>query len=204
MSDFESQPPATAKATLQELALLFLKLGTVAFGGPAAHIALMEDEVVRRRQWLSREKFLDLIGITNLFPGPNSTELAIHLGYTRGGWAGLLIAGICFILPAALIVAAIASVYVRFGTLPEAAGLLYGVKPVVIAVVVQALWKLTRTAVKTRFLALVGLGAVVLNFLGVNELVVLFGGGIVVAIKSWIEHQRQGGDRLKDWWQQRR
>src|SRR5712691_11876963 len=115
-------------ASLKELALLFLRLGTTAFGGPAAHIALMEDEVVRRRGWLSREQFLDLVGATNLIPGPNSTELAIHIGYQHSGWTGLVVAGSCFILPAMLIVAGIAWAYVRFGTLPEVTGLLYGVK----------------------------------------------------------------------------
>jgi chromate transporter len=104
---------------LMELALLFLKLGTIAFGGPAAHIAMMEDEVVRRRRWLSREKFLDLLGATNLIPGPNSTELAIHIGHARAGWPGLIVAGVCFILPAALIVTAFAWAYVRFGSLPH-------------------------------------------------------------------------------------
>src|SRR5215813_8443680 len=168
-----------ARATsLQELALLFLRLGTTAFGGPAAHIALMEDEVVRRRGWLSREQFLDLVSATNLIPGPNSTELAIHIGYQRSGWAGLVVAGGCFILPAMVMVAGLAWAYVRFGTLPEVTGLLYGVKPVVMAVVLQALWRLGRTAVKTPFLALTGAGAVTLNVLGVHELLVLFGGGL--------------------------
>src|SRR3954463_7092425 len=134
---------------MRELALVFLKLGTIAFGGPAAHIAMMDDEVVRRRRWLTREDFLDYLGATNLIPGPNSTELAIHVGHARAGWRGLIVAGACFILPAAFIVAALAWVYVRFGSLPQVAGVLYGVKPVVIAVVLQALWGLGRTAVKS-------------------------------------------------------
>lgn len=166
---------------LLELAGLFLRLGTTAFGGPAAHIAMMEDEVVRRRQWLTREEFLDLLGATNLIPGPNSTELAIHIGHRRAGWAGLLIAGCCFIFPATLIVSVIAWAYVRFGSLPQAEGLLYGVKPVIIAVVIQALWGLSRTAVKNTGLAVLGLVAAGLNFFGANELVVLFGSGILVA-----------------------
>src|SRR4051794_14575195 len=146
-----SEPAAASSATpLRELALLFLKLGTIAFGGPAAHIAMMEDEVVRRRRWLTREEFLDYLGATNLIPGPNSTELAIHIGHARAGWPGLLVAGACFILPATLIVAGIAWAYVRFGALPTAVGILYGVKPVVIAVVVQALLGLGRAALKTR------------------------------------------------------
>jgi chromate transporter len=131
-----------------ELAIVFLKLGTIAFGGPAAHIAMMDDEVVGRRQWLSREKLLDLIGITNLIPGPNSTELAIHIGNERAGWQGLLIAGICFIAPATLMVWALAIVYVQTQALPQVGWLLYGVKPVIMAIVVQALWKLGKTAIK--------------------------------------------------------
>ncbi|HWQ90994.1 MAG TPA: chromate transporter, partial [Clostridia bacterium] len=172
------QPPTGQRHRLIELALLFLKLGSVAFGGPAAHIAMMEEEVVRRRGWLSREEFLDLLGATNLIPGPNSTELAIHIGHRRAGWPGLLVAGASFILPATLIVGVIAWVYVRFGALPSAEGLLYGVKPVIIAVVLQALWSLGRSAIKTRFLAVVGLTAAGLNFLGFNELAVLFGTGL--------------------------
>jgi chromate transporter len=141
---------------LREIATLFLKLGFTAFGGPAAHIAMMEDEVVRRRQWLSRERFLDLLGATNLIPGPNSTEMAIHVGHQRAGWSGLLVAGACFILPAVLLVTAIAWAYVRFGALPQAEGLLYGIKPVIIAVILQALWSLSRAAVKSVFLAVPG------------------------------------------------
>src|SRR5262249_57890210 len=121
-------------------------LGLTAFGGPAAHIAMMEDEVVRRRGWMTRERLLDLIGAANLIPGPTSTELAIHIGHDRAGWAGLVVAGACFILPAVAIVLAIAWAYVRFGTLPELAGALYGVEPVIIAVVVQALWGVGRAA----------------------------------------------------------
>lgn len=170
-----------AHSSLAELALLFLKLGCIAFGGPAAHIAMTRDEVVRRRQWLSDEEFLDLLGATNLIPGPNSTELAIHIGHRRGGFPGLVIAGACFILPAMLIVLCIAWAYVQFGTLPQAKGILYGVKPVIIAIVLQALWALGRSAVKTKFLACAAIVATALSFSGVNELVVLFGVGIAVA-----------------------
>ncbi|SET75551.1 chromate efflux transporter [Stigmatella erecta] len=170
---------------LKEVALLFLRLGFTSFGGPAAHMALMEDEVVRRRRWLSRGEFLDLLGAANLIPGPNSTELAIHLGHRRAGWAGLLVAGICFILPAALIVSAAAWAYVRFGGLPSAGGLLYGVKPVIIAVVLQALWGLGRAAVKTRLLALVGLAAAAAHGLGVHELLILLSSGAFMALGSW-------------------
>lgn len=169
---------------LRQLAGLFLKLGTVAFGGPAAHIAMMEHEVVRRRGWLTHAEFLDYLGATNLIPGPNSTEMAIHIGHARAGWAGLLVAGACFILPASLLVTVIAWAYVRFGTLPAVAGLLYGVKPVVIAVVLQALWGLGRTAVKTRTLAALGAVATVASFLGVNELWLLFGAGAVMGLST--------------------
>lgn len=195
MSEVESQSSVstTRTASLKELALLFFKLGTIAFGGPAAHIAMMEDEVVRRKRWLEQEKFLDLLGMTNLIPGPNSTEMAIHIGYVQGGFAGLLVAGSCFILPATLIVAAIAWAYVSFGTLPVATGLLYGVKPVVIAVVLQALIRLGKTAVKTKFLLAIALVAGVLSFLGVNELVVLFGAGIVVGMHKWLMLDRPPG-----------
>ena len=167
--------------TLGELARLFLKLGTIAFGGPAAHIAMMEDEVVRRRGWMTREQFLDYLGATNLIPGPNSTELAIHIGQARAGWRGLLVAGACFILPATLIVTAIAWAYVRFGSLPASVGILYGVKPVVIAVVLQALLGLGRTALKTRGLIAVGVAAVIATALGVNELIVLAASGLIMA-----------------------
>jgi chromate transporter len=165
---------------LAELAGLFLKLGTISFGGPAAHTALMEEEVVRRRKWLTAAEFLDLVGATNLIPGPNSTELAIHIGHRRAGWPGLIVAGACFILPAMLIVSVIAWAYVRFGTLPEASALLYGVKPVIIAIVVQALWNLGKSAMKTKLLAAAGIIAATACFFGVNELLVLFGCGFVL------------------------
>lgn len=174
--------PGSRRAELGALAALFLKLGFTAFGGPAAHIAMMQDEVVRRRRWLASEEFLDLLGATNLIPGPNSTEMAIHIGHRRAGWWGLVVAGVCFIVPAMLIVLVCAWAYVRYGTLPQAAGVLYGVKPVIIAVVVQALWALGRTALKTQFLAGAALVALVLSFVGVNELAVLFGIGVAVAI----------------------
>ena len=169
------------KTSLTELALFFLRLGTTAFGGPAAHIAIMEDELVRRRKWLSREKFLDLLGASNLIPGPSSSELAIHIGYLRCGWMGLAVGGACFILPAAILVGCIAWAYVRFGHLPSVAALLYGVKPVVVAVILQALWGLGRTAVKSSSLAIAGVVCVVLSFLGVNALLILAGAGAIVA-----------------------
>src|SRR6059058_5240715 len=170
-------PPATP---LREVMALFFKLGVIGFGGPAAHIALMREEVVTRRKWASDERFLDLLGMTNLIPGPNSTEMAIHLGYVRAGWPGLLLGGACFIVPAMLIVLALAWLYVRYGTLPAATAALYGITPVVIAIVLQAMWALGRTAVKSTLLAVAGVAVLVLALLGVNELGLLLGGGLVV------------------------
>ena len=170
------------RGSLKELAVFFLRLGFTAFGGPAAHIAMMDDELVRRRKWLTREKFLDLLGASSLIPGPSSSELAIHIGYLRAGWAGLLLGGACFILPAAVLVGAIAWAYVRFGHLPQVSAVLYGVKPVVIAVILQALWGLGRAAVKNALLACVGAVCVILAALGVNLILVLFGAGAAVAL----------------------
>lgn len=169
---------------LAEVAALFLKLGFTAFGGPAAHIAIMHDEVVIRRKWLTDEEFLDLLGATNLIPGPNSTEMAIHIGYVRSGWRGLMIAGLCFIAPAVLIVLALAWLYVRFGTTPQAEWLLYGIKPVVIAIIAQALWTLGNKAIKNRALASIGVTAFALYFLGVNEIALLFAGGLIFMLIS--------------------
>ncbi|RKH54860.1 chromate efflux transporter [Corallococcus llansteffanensis] len=165
------------RTSLRELALLFFRLGATAFGGPAAHIAMMRDEVVQRRQWLSEERFLDLLGATNLIPGPNSTELAIHIGWERRRWAGLLVAGVAFIVPAMVLTAALGWAYVKYGTVPAAGWLLYGVKPVILGVVVQALWGLAPKAARTPFLRVLGGLAAVLAALGVNELAVLFGAG---------------------------
>ena len=167
---------------LRELAALFTRLGFTAFGGPAAHVAMMEDEVVRRRGWLSREQFLDLYGATNLIPGPNSTELAIHIGHARAGWRGLVVAGACFILPAAAIVMGLGWVYTRFGALPEARAVLYGIEPVIIAIVAQAMWSLGRTAIKSWELGVVGAAAFAATLAGVNELVVLAAAGTWIAL----------------------
>ncbi|HEY0605063.1 MAG TPA: chromate efflux transporter [Herpetosiphonaceae bacterium] len=177
----ETSDHPTTSGSLLEVAQLFLKLGCIAFGGPAAHIALMREEVVRRRRWIDEQHFLDLLGASNLIPGPSSTEMAIHLGYVRAGWRGLIVAGALFILPAMLIGMALAWVYQRFGSLPEATAILYGVKPVILAVVLQALWTLGRTAVKDWLLAAIGLGALGLYLLGVNEIAILVLAGVVVA-----------------------
>jgi chromate transporter len=175
---------------LLEIALLFLRLGATAFGGPAAHIALMQEEVVRRRQWISSEEFLDLLGATQLIPGPNSTELAIHLGHRRGGAAGLVIAGACFILPAALLTLLLSWMYVRYGRLPSAAGVLYGIKPVIIAVVLQAISALARTAVRSTRLAIIGAAAAAAAALRANEILVLLVAG---ASAVSLGPPRQGG-----------
>ena len=179
-----------------ELALLFFRLGTTAFGGPAAHIALMEEEIVRRRQWLTTEEFLDLLGATNLIPGPNSTEMAIHIGYRRAGWRGLLVAGLCFILPAALLTTALAWLYVRYAKLPQAEAVLYGIKPVIIGIVVHALWRLARTAMRSPLLAFAAVAAAVAAFAGANEIAVLFATGAILVMWSSAVSDRRKGDSV--------
>lgn len=159
--------------------MLFLKLGAISFGGPAAAIALMEDEVVRKRKWLTRQQFLDMLGLTNLIPGPNSTEMAINIGFARAGWAGLALAGASFIVPAALITAAVAWAYVRFGTLPFAESLLAGVKPAVIAVIAIGVWRLGKTAIRDTWLGVLGSVAVVAFLLKLSPLAILVGGGVI-------------------------
>ncbi len=189
MTDGPTQPPAeapdTRRSSVLEVAGVFLKLGTIAFGGPAAHVAMMHDETCERRRWVGEDRFLDLLGAANLIPGPSSTEMAIYLGYDRAGWRGLIAGGVCFILPAMLIVLALAWVYVKYGSAPQATWLLYGIKPVVVAVIIQALWRLTRTAVKGPLLA--GVGFVVLGsyLVGLNAVALIFGSGLfVMAIKN--------------------
>jgi len=167
---------------LLEVVGLFLKLGFTAFGGPAAHISMMHAEIVKKRKWVSEQHFLDLLGATNLIPGPNSTEMAIHLGFVRAGWPGLVLGGLCFLMPAVLIVLGLAWMYVQFGTTPAAGWLLYGVKPVIIGVILDAILNLGRRAVKDIWTGAAGLSALGLYFLGVNELVLLFGAGLVVMV----------------------
>src|SRR5262245_26709293 len=179
------------RGSLPELVRLFLRLGVTAFGGPAAHIALMEHEVVRRRQWIARAEFLDYLGATNLIPGPNSTELAMHIGHVRAGGAGLAAAGVSFILPAAIIVAVLASAYVRYGAMPNVASVLYGIKPVAIALVLQALWGLSRTAVKGPLHLVAAVGAISAAIFGVHELIVLVAAGLFVLAVSGGRRQRR-------------
>ncbi|MBD2353126.1 chromate transporter [Tolypothrix sp. FACHB-123] len=194
---YNALTPKEQKQRLTELAITFLRLGTIAFGGPAAHIAMMDNEVVNRYRWMSREKLLDLLGITNLIPGPNSTELAIHIGYERGGWRGLVIAGSCFILPAMLIVWALAAIYTRYQTVPQVEWLLYGIKPVIIAIVLQALWNLGKKAAKdwpTRIAAVVAIAA---YFAGLNEILLLILLGIaVMVVKNWQSRRHTTGALL--------
>ena len=181
-------PDSTPKASLPasnrliELAVLFLKLGTTAFGGPAAHVALMREEFVARRKWLTDQQFLDLLGATNLIPGPNSTEVAIHLGYLRAGLPGLAVAGTAFILPAMLMVIGLAWAYAQYGETPQVGWVLYGIKPVIIAIIGQALWSLGKQAIKGPLTALTGGTALVLYLLGANEIAVLFAAGFLVML----------------------
>ncbi|MEU1881410.1 chromate efflux transporter [Streptosporangium sp. NPDC020072] len=170
-----------ARRRLREVTLVFLKLGTIAFGGPAAHTAMMRDELVRRRGWVSDQRFVDLMGATNLIPGPNSTELAIHLGYDRARRRGLLAAGVCFILPAALMVTALAWAYVTYGHTPAIQGILYGIVPVVIAIIAHALFSLLRTVVKNIWLGALAVAALAAYLLGVNELLILATGALSAA-----------------------
>lgn len=179
------EPNPDSSGNLGEVARLALKLGFTAFGGPAAHIAMLRDEAVSRRKWLSESAYLDLIGATNLIPGPNSTEMVMHIGRLRAGWRGLVVAGSLFILPAASIVLLLAWLYVDYGTTPELEWLLYGIKPVIIAVVLQALWGLGKTAIKGPLLAAVAIVALILYLVGVNEIAILFGGaGVIWLIRS--------------------
>ncbi len=177
---------------LIELAKLFFKLGCIGFGGPAVHIALIEKEVVHKRKWLSQAHFLDLVGATNLIPGPNSTEMTMHIGHERAGWKGLLVAGSCFILPAVIITAGFAWAYQEYGKLPEVAPFLYGIKPAIIAVIVSLMVSLGKKAIKTVELGVLGVIAAVLALLGLNEIYILFGGGLIAVLIYLLKsHKRQ-------------
>jgi len=191
-SPFEPDKPSLARR-LVEVTLLFLKLGFTAFGGPAAHLALFHDEAVKRRKWLDEQHFLDLIGATNLIPGPNSTEIAIHLGFLRAGWLGLILGGLCFVLPATLIVLALAAIYVRFGSAPQAGWLLYGIKPVIIAIIVNALLNLGKKALKDFLTGAAGLLVVVAYFWGINEIALLFAAGLLVMFIKNLQKFRKPG-----------
>jgi chromate transporter len=177
------------EASLGEIALVFLKLGTIAFGGPAAHLAMMEEEFVRRRRWITQADFLDRLATANLIPGPSSTEVAIFVGQLKHGWRGLIVAGCCFIIPAAVMVSVIAWAYVRFGSLPKVEGILSAIKPAMVAIVIQALGKLARTGVRTTLLAVVAVLAVVLSFMGVGPVLVLVFAGVASA-SAWAMKNR--------------
>jgi chromate transporter len=172
------------RSPLREIGRLFLRLGLTAFGGPAAHLVLMQREAVERRGWMSRERFLDLVGACNLLPGPSSTQVAMALGYSRGGWLGLMVAGCCFILPASLATLALAWAYVRYGSLPQTQELLYGAKPVMVAIIVQAVWKLGRMAFRRWPLALAGLGCFAAALAGAPPLAVLLGCGALALLAA--------------------
>ncbi|MGK0390763.1 MAG: chromate transporter [Maribacter sp.] len=167
------------KGELIEVAKLFFKLGCIAFGGPAAHIAMMEDEVVKKRKWMTQEHFLDLMGATNLIPGPNSTEMTMHCGHERAGWKGLFVAGFCFIFPAVVITSVFAWLYAEYGQLPKVEPFIYGIKPAVIAIILMAAFRLGKKAVKNTELAVLGLITLVACLLGVNEIVALFACGFL-------------------------
>ena len=176
---------------MKELALLFLKLGTIGFGGPAAHIAMMEDEVVRRRGWMSPERFLDLLGATNLIPGPNSTEMAIHIGYLRAGWKGLLLAGVCFIVPAVAITLLLAHLYVAYGAIPQLQPFVAGIRPAIIAVILAAVFRLSRPSLKNRFAFGLGVIVVFLNLYGFDEIILLVGSGVLGLLWNYRNQLRQ-------------
>ena len=172
----------TGRKSVSELAKVFSKLGFIAFGGPAAHIAMMQEEVVTKRKWMDEQHFLDLVGATNLIPGPNSTEMAIHIGRERAGWKGLLVAGLCFILPAVLITGFFAWLYKRYGQLPQIQDFIYGIKPAIIAIILAAVYPLAKKSLKTVELGLIGLAALTLSLLGFNEIYIMVGAGLFALI----------------------
>lgn len=180
--EFYSLTKDEQKNRLKEIAFVFLKLGITAFGGPAAHVAMMDEEIVKKRKWIDRDKFLDFYGATNLLPGPNSTELAIHLGFERGGVLGLIIAGLCFILPAMIIVTALAAIYNLYGTMPQIEGIMYGIKPVIIAVILQALLRLGKTALKNKSSVILAIVVIVLAYFGIHEIALLFISGLIMML----------------------
>ena len=170
------------KTSLKELARLFIRLGLTAFGGPAAHIAMMQKEVVDKRKWMDHQHFMDLIGATNLIPGPNSTEMAIHIGHERAGWKGLVVAGCCFIIPAVVITGFIAWLYQLYGQLPQVRPFIYGIKPAIIAIILSAVFPLAQKALKNIELGMIGLLALIASLAGMNEIAVMFGAGFVVLL----------------------
>jgi len=183
-------------SNLKEVASVFFKLGCIAFGGPAAHIAMMDDEIIEKRKWIPRQHFLDLMGVTNLIPGPNSTEMTMHCGYERAGWKGLFVAGGLFILPAVVITCFIAWLYQQYGQLPEAQPFIYGIKPAVIALILSAVYKLGKKALKSWELGVLGVAVIVVSLLGVNEIFAMFGCGIVGVLIFGLKQMRSGTNFL--------
>ena len=177
------------KNKLKEIAIVFFKLGSIAFGGPAAHIAMMEDEVVKKRKWMTQEHFLDLVGATNLIPGPNSTEMTMHCGHERAGWKGLFIAGFCFIFPAVIITLVFSWLYEQYGQLPNVEPFIYGIKPAVIIIILMAVFRLGKKAIKNVELAILGIVTVIACLLGINEIVALFGCGILGLLLYYLKKQ---------------
>lgn len=175
---------------IKEIAKVFLKLGFTAFGGPAAHIAMMQEEVVQKRKWLTEQHFLDLIGTTNLIPGPNSTEIAIHIGHERGGWKGLVVAGLCFILPAVFITGFFAWGYKNYGHLPEIQSFIYGIKPAIIAVILAAVYPLAKKSLKSILLAAIGIVVLLLSLLNFNEIYLMFGAGLFALLLYIVRNER--------------
>jgi len=172
------------KNSLWEVAKLFLKLGVIGFGGPAAHIAMMKEEVVNKKKWITEQHFLDLIGATNLIPGPNSTEMAIHIGHERAGWKGLIVAGLCFILPAVFITGIFAWLYKKYGQLPQIQPFIYGISPAIIAIILSVIYPLAKKSLKTTELWMIGVIALVLSLFQLNEIYIMFGVGFFAMLLS--------------------
>lgn len=179
------------KAGLKDIAKLFLKLGVIGFGGPAAHIAMMQEEVVEKRKWLTEQHFLDLIGATNLIPGPNSTEMTMHIGHEKGGWKGLVVAGLCFILPAVFITGIFAYLYKQYGQLPQVQPFVYGIKPAIIAIILGAIFPLAKKSLKSTELLLLGILVLICSLLGVNEIYLMFGAGFFALFLAYIRNRGQ-------------
>lgn len=179
------------KADIKDIAKLFLKLGIIGFGGPAAHIAMMQDEVVTKRKWLTEQHFLDLIGATNLIPGPNSTEMAIHIGHEKGGWKGLIVAGLCFILPAVFITGIFAWLYKQYGQLPELQPFVYGIKPAIIAIILGAIFPLAKKSLKSTELIIIGIIVLVSSLLNINEIYLMFGAGFFALLLAYGRSNKQ-------------
>lgn len=175
---------------IKEIAKLFLKLGFIGFGGPAAHIAMMQQEVVVKRKWMSDQHFLDLLGATNLIPGPNSTEMAIHIGYDKGGWKGLIVAGLCFILPAVFITGFFAWLYQKYGHLPQLQSFIYGIKPAIIAIIIGAILPLAKKSIKSIKLAFMGIAVLVLSLFGFSEIYLMFGSGLLIMSIYYIQNNK--------------